>query len=446
MKVRFRLFALAFCIFVNSQAEDAPKPYWVLADLAQIRKEPKAGASVLGTLTTGTQLQVNQVLPDWVYVDSTRDASIGGWVHKSLVTDTLVDQKFILKRIAGASDEKETLKWAERLAALLPHETNRLQTLQSRYAALGDTAKANLLGRRLRGTEEVYLARIEGEELLVIGVLDSNGGFQSLLWQATRSESDHGKFTQPLDSASHVRRKKALDMRISLTARKWYGWDDHESFGTRFHTAGISQGLNFDVEDTGIFGISFGKAVDAFKRSYGRALFATKPFRTVPTMGLRRKADWDSLAGYRKKLVGKAFDSSGVQGVDFQSLDDYGFVDLTLRGTVLPGWRHPNQWSQRGIFDRSRKLVWPPEHVGGNEGFGDALAGLFQKVPPRWFRFGENADSPAFIILPFSTDPPANFRNDVEDGSRFGEYGIHLLRVKKDGFKFFLVHSSYAGC
>lgn len=325
-------------------------------------------------------------------------------------------------------------------------KTEYIEDLQSAYVANGDMAKANALGRRLRGTEEAYLARFEEDELLVIGAIDSNGEFQNLLWESTQTDTDAGKRTETTDSAAIARKRKALDLRIPLTAKEWFSLGDISGTGWRFRTVRISKGLDIDVEGTGTFGLSFGSAVEAFKKTYGKTFFATKPTFDVSATGLRRKAEWDSLDWYKRKLVGKAFDSTGACAVEFRRLDEYGFVDISVSGGATPFWQSAGVWSQRGVFDRARKQVWPPENVGGNEGFAKYEDELVPRTPSRWFRFGNSAAYPAFIILPFSTDPPANFRPDVEDGSRFGDYGFHLLRVKKNEFKFFTVRSSYAGC
>jgi hypothetical protein len=449
MKAIFHCSALALCLSIGAQAEDSPWSHWVLADMAQVRKEPQSGSSAIGSLSTGTQLKVKAAKDDWLLIDSAHQTphgnwtAIKGWIHKSLVADTLVDEASLLRGIAQAKTLSDSLKWTERLVALLPRQNKYLKALQSAYVTAGNKAKAEALGRQLRGTDETYLARYEGDELLVIGMIDSTGEFTQLLWKKYGFGDD---IENASTDSNSIARKTALNLKLSLTTRVWHALGEYSETTRRFQTIGISKGLDSDVEGTETYGLSLGGAVDVFKRTYGRSLFATKPLYDVPSIGVDRKAVWDSLVGYRKKLVGSAFDSTGVNGVEYRNLHEYGFLDITVSGGVRYEWYGTGVWSQRGLFDASRKLVWPPEYKGGNLGFAEYDDELVPRTPPHWFRFGNTPASPAYIILPFSTDPPANFRGNVDDYSRFGEYGFHLIRLKKGEFKFYTVRSSNAGC
>ncbi len=438
MRIKTFLFSGLFLALGSPFSAEVAKPFWISADAALIRSQPKPQAPVLGCLPTGTAFATGKKLGEWLYLDSLNRQAVGGWVHLSMVSDTEVNEGFLLRGLSQSKTFADTLRWCERLVSLLPKNKAYMKALQKGYMALGDTAKAAHYGRRIRGTDPVYLARYDGKDLLVIGAIDSTGEFQNLLWDET-PEGESRRYA-PLDDSSKAIKKKALGLRTSLAAMEWYGEENPENRGKLFHTPKTVPRENerdeytSDVNGTITFGISLVSSADVYLRTEQEVLFATKPIFTVPMKGITLPSEFDSLAWFKKQLVGKAFDTTGVAQIHFARIGEYGYVDIGMSG-IVPSRYYKRE--QRGIFDNKRKLVWPPEYTGGNE-MERNLA--YPKAVPRWIRFGTDASFPAFIVLPFSTNAPPNFEE------RMGNYGYHLLRISRTGFKFFVVRSNYAGC
>lgn len=425
-----------FCALGGPLRAEEPKPYWVLADTAVIRSQAKSQAPVLGCLPTGTAFASAKRSGDWVYVDSANEQAVRGWVHVSAVSESEVNEAFILAGISRSKTFADTLQWTERLVSLLPTHKAYLKALQKGYIASGDTARASGCGRRLRGTDPIYLARYDGLDLLVIGWIDSTGEFRNLLWKETVHEDGT---PNDVDDSSKAIRKKALALRTSLAAMEWFG-EQGRYRRDFFHTPRPVppdkrlEGYISDVEGTATFGISLGSSKAIFARTREDALFATRPYSAVPLAGITRPSEIDSLPWFRTQLVGTAFDTTGMARIDFAKVGEYGFLDISMGG--ISRYRRERR-EARGIFDARRNRVWPPEYAGGID---DREIGDFPRAVPRWFRFGPDASHPAFIVLPFSTTTPPDFTSEM------GNYGYHLLRIGKSGFKYFVVRSDYGGC
>jgi hypothetical protein len=435
------LLISGLCIALGSpiSAENA-RQFWVLADVASVLSQPKHQAPISGCLPTGTAFTAGKKSGDWLYVDSVGGQAVRGWVHVSMVSETEVNEGFLLRGLSQSKTFADTLQWCERLVSLLPKNKAYMKALQKGYIVSGDTARAALYGRRIRGTEPIYLARYDGKDLLVIGAIDSTGEFRNLLWDET-PKGENRRYA-PLNDSSKAIKKKALGLRTSLATMEWYGEVNPDNRGEYFHspktvpTENERDGSDYisDVEGTTTCGISLGASADVYSRTHEKALFATRQFSAVPLKGITLPTEIDSLAWYKTQLVGKAFDSTGMAQINFANIGEYGYVDIAMSG--IARYRDDRR-EQRGIFDHKRKRVWPPEYTGGIE-YDRRLP--YPKAVPRWIRFGTDASFPAFIVLPFSTVLPPEFNEEM------GNFGYHLLRINRSGSKIFVVRSNYGGC
>jgi hypothetical protein len=124
-----------------------------------------------------------------------------------------------------------------------------------------------------------------------------------------------------------------------------------------------------------------------------------------------------------------------LAGIEYRNLREYGYVDVSVSDAIPGGYRNA---SQRGVFDRDRKLVWPQ---AGKAGGSIDLDREHPQYEPQWFRFGPDAGFPAFILLPFNgNNGPPDYTGEN------GDYGYHLLKIDKKATKVFVVRSDYGGC
>jgi hypothetical protein len=438
----FKLLMASGIVFagLGSPSAEESKTYWVVENTAPVRTQPKPQAPIKFNLRIGARIYAEKESEGWLYHKNHNSPEFSGWVQAASVIESEVDSAYIIRQIAQAKTFADSLRWCERMVAFKPGNKAYLKALQKGYTAAGDTARAAHYGRELRGANPVYLAQYDGEALRVIGSIDSMGNFLTLLWRETpdrSGDSEPPKYT-PVDDTSKAIRKKALGLRPALAAMDWRKMGDHSWPGFQVDpfiwSSDKFKGAYEDLEGTATFGLTLGFGRDQYGLVRKEQVFATKPMYEVPVSGIRRATVSDSLAWYGKKLAGAAFDTVGMNDIHFESLDEYGFVDIRVGGVV--GNRH-GRGEARGIFDKGRNLVWPPEYTTGDDLHKDELV---LKPAPRWFRFGPDAGSPAFIILPFTTNyaPP-----DFHEGN--GSFGYHLLRVSKSGFQSFIIRSDYAG-
>lgn len=436
---------LTFALVVPSGAED-PKRYWILEAATPLRSQPKAQSEVKTQLRTGTGFYSSKQSADWVNMGVDHEKSaLSGWVPSSMVSESEVDRSSLLKGLRQAKSTAESIPWLERILSMQPESTAYLEALQKAYATTGDTAKAAHCGRELRGTNPIYLARHDGGDVLVFGVIDSAGGFRNLLWSEVQGGEDDTKFTVA-DSSSRAIKKRALALRDKFASMAWYGCGGTAAPGSRVWARipkvapDVKKRGSFpkDVEGRATFGISLGSSTDFHSNSWPEeVIFATRPAFRVPVSGIKGSMEWDSLAWYRKDLVGSLFDSTGIAELQYTALPEYGYVDIRIRGPAKTSY---SVIEQRGIFDGRKRRVWPPE---GQTTYDAALDDTGRiRSPTEWFRFGPNASYPAFIILPFSNHYQAP---DFEEGE-YGNSGYQLLRLDNKGLKAFTLRSISGGC
>jgi hypothetical protein len=373
------------------------------------------------------------------------NGALRGWLPATMISESRVDRVFLLKQIRQAKSTADSIPWLARIVSLQPESTAYLVALQKAYATTGDSAKAAHYGRELRGTNPIYLARHDGGDVLVFGVIDSAGGFRDLLWTEVQGGEDDTKFAVS-DSSSRAIKKRALALRDTFTSMAWYGCGGTAAPGSRI-SAQIPKvrpdtkkrgSFPKDVEGQATFGISLGASIDFHSNSWPEeVIFATRPAFRVPVSGIKGSMEWDSLARYRKDLVGSHFDSSGIAELQYTALPEYGYVDIRMRGPAKTSY---SVIEQRGIFDGRKRRVWPPE---GQTTYDAALDDTGRiRSPMEWFRFGPDASYPAFIILPFSNHYQSP---DFEEGE-YGNSGYQLLRLDKRGLKAFTFRSISGGC
>lgn len=426
------LLLLAPCIVAEGK-----KQFWIVADVAPVRSQPNIKAGLVGNLRTGSSILGVKRSEDWIYVDSLyslRSLPLRGWIQANMVSETHVDSAYILEQLSRSKTFADTLKWCERLVSLLPMNQEYMKALQKGYTAMGDIAKAAYFGRQIRGTNPVYLAYRDGKDLLVIGSLDSTGGFHRLLWKENPTDP-----TTPTDKAEQAIKKKAGKIIAHLSAMDWFPAGILPEFPEpAVHLATIPKivqspeyrGVYEDPMGMKTYGISLGAFYDDFKQYGESMLFATRPSYAVPQSGMTRRSELDSLPWYQKQLVGNAFDSGGATKIEYRKLHEYGYVEVVISGIFSENLRIAEQ---RGIFDPRRKRVWPPERTTGSDYW---LKPLDLKAAPRWFRFGVDSSFPALIVLPFSTNiSPPEFEEHE------GEFGYQLLEISRTGMKTFYVRS-----
>jgi hypothetical protein len=449
------LILLAICtVFAEND-----KIYCIVADIANIRSQPKPDAKIIARLRIGNCFYAKKISGEWAFLDSVHNLAVNGWVNLSACVDNRVDPAFIDNQIKQAKTFADTIKWCERRVALTPDSKDFLKALQKGYTALGDSARAREIGRRLRGTDPTYIAQRWGKQIRLRGVIDSSSEFRTLEWKECCSENAVAAKWNIPEGSDKTQKKEALQIRLSLAAMAWFQGEDSPLYfpapivvPTDAQKAQGKIGDYYHDFDGAItFGISLGSAPE-----YMGEIFATKPVYFVRPTGLLAKSQFDSLTWFEKQLVGPAFDSGGMTDVHYGNIKEYGFVDVTVCGDMGLAGRA----QQRGIFNRKRECVWPPEGytfieaIFGPAKFKGAICeedenqslgteffdARSRGLTTRWFRFGPDASFPAFTITPFSTHYSIP---SFEESN--GNFGLHLVRISKTGAKTFVIRSEYAG-
>lgn len=440
--------------------------YYVLADLALIRRQPRAEAPPAGGLRTGTQFPSNRTSGDWIFVDSAHEQRVHGWVHSSTCTQERVDSAYLVKHLRQAATLADSLLWYQRMLSLSSRNQAVLQALEKGFLAIGDTARSQTYGRRLRGTDPTFIAMRKGKHIRLLGSIDSTGAFRSLLWREWQVNAPKEGQWIPTDEADRRTRRTARELAPGLAALDWYHgiWAEGEHFiaprvipeDKDLDAGQVEERRNEPGEFFADFdgAVTFGLSLQRLSRDRGGhrlpTLYATKPIFPVATRGIRSRAEHDSLHVFTRRLVGDAFDKDGIAATHFRSLPEYGYIDVTIRGnTESIGFIR----QQRGIFDAKRRLVWPPEghtfmdiHAEYEEdGWNDirTLDHTLTGLTTDWFRFGPDSTHSAFTITPFSSHysiPSFEAHN--------GSFGLQLVRIGRNGrndSKTYTIRSEYAG-
>jgi hypothetical protein len=449
--------------------------YYIIADIANIRKQPTTDASVIARLHIGNSFSSSKSSGDWVFIDTAyrtqrsdrnhnpnhfQQFILNGWINSASCSETKVDTQFVDKQIMQATMLADSLKWLERRVGLTPQNRTYLIALQKAYATVGDTVKVAAIGMRLRGTDPTYLARKEEDCIYLLGVIDSAGNFRSLQWIEAPAEADADGFRadknkkikwQCRSSEYETIKKEALQVRAMIGGATWFrytlteAWERQlqlpapaiepsDSVKSSYYTQEGGRSLN-NVDGTEIFRIMLGKS--SIKEStYTSNIFATKRLYPVPIVGMTKKADYDSMDNYKNQLVGDAFDSTGVLSIYRGYLHEYHCSDVVVWGWTTDTYQTFYPLSQRGIFDQKGVCIWPPK-ISDNER-ESVDDGSMEDLRKAWFRFGPDAAFPSFAIIGFE-----KVARRCENCN--GSSGLELVRVSETDIQCFTIISQYYG-
>lgn len=445
MQLKSLVKAILFVSFVTGVAvSDEVKYYYVHSDVANIRNTPSRDGSIIARLRISTGFYSSRDSGEWIFVDSAQknysQLPIQGWINASSCTDKRVDSKYIERGLKESKTFSDTLMWCERMVALQPDNQLYLKALQKGYMAKGDTLRVADIGRKIRGKDPVYLAQVKDSLILLRGVIDSSGEFRSLEWsQVYNSEKKRWEFDSNIDSGKIIK-KEAQQIRLALAGLPWYqqfenypNWIFPAPFifptESMVQTDATNPDYYMDISGYSTFAICLGKIKPGTFTT--EEIFTTRPTYRVKNQGLSKKTDYDSILDLVSEILSSPIDSIQIESLYFNKLPEYGFLDIALQCISL----HEYKRVFRGIFDGERTMVWPKLNEEGGY-----IYNSFNELFTRWFRFGPDASFPAFTVAPFTSG-----YSIVSRESSNGNFGDHLIRIKKTETKISVIRSEYAG-
>ncbi|MFP4165253.1 MAG: hypothetical protein ACLFQB_15140 [Chitinispirillaceae bacterium] len=433
-------YLLILCLITSVVFAREAKPYFVKADVVNVREKPDAEASIVGRLRVGNYFWASQKNEGWARIDSVHvrhyggNSTLDGWVFLRACSKERVDLKMINRQLRSAKTLKDSIKWCERRAALKPDEKKYWEELKKFYAAAEDTGRAKAVGQKLRGTDPTFLAHMIEGRCYLLGAIDSTGDFRRLSWKQTYDPyAKNEKWTIHNDS-DKVRKKELENLRVSLAGIVWYR--KNSTYAFQLISPEIAPDENYDPAYNGkdryyadIDGtITFRLNLGEIPGTEDHTIIASKPFEEIRSEGIRGKKDLALLGRYRKALADTFYNRNGLQGIHYSSIPEYGYTDVVLHGYIRGSW----YLTLRGIFDSKGKQVWP----SGDENYHKRE---FESASC-WFRFGKDNSSPAFSVIPY-TD---SFQKPYFEKHN-GNFGYQVVRMGKDGVKVFYATREYAG-
>lgn len=448
MKLHSLVKVISIVTFIFHVAETIQAEYYYIqSDVANVRKTASKDGSIIARFRIADSFTSSKDSGEWIFVDSI-DSKYGykvpilGWINAASCTNQHVDASYIESGIKTAKTINDTIMWCERRVALEPANLQYLKALQKGYTAIGDTLRAADIGRKIRGTDPIYLAQVKDSLILLRGVIDSSGEFRSLEWmQVYNSEKKRWEFDSNLEKDKIIK-KEAQQLRLAMAGLPWYqqfsnypGWSFPQPFIFPTETMALTseQGrINFymDISGYSTFAVCLGKQ-QMDKRSSGE-IFTTRPVYRVKQIGLSKRADYDSIAWFASKILLCPVDSIQIERLYYNRLPEYNFIDIAIQSTSLYDYVRVF----RGIFDSKRSMVWPANSKDGQNYVYDS----YYELGSPWFRFGPDTSFPAYTITPFTSNYSLISRDDQN-----GNFGDHLIRISKSGVKIFIVRSEYAG-
>ena len=172
MKPHHLLLALATFAFVSlsigqnevhsqtntaSTAESYPNRAYVQASRVNLRKLPSIKGRPLGKLTIGTQVEVLNRKQGWIQI---RHADLTGWTLESLLSNEKPTLQGMLDKYNALDKReiKERRSWAERAAALAPHDINAVRLLVDALRAAGDKKRLRKAKQGLKALLPIYFS------------------------------------------------------------------------------------------------------------------------------------------------------------------------------------------------------------------------------------------------------------------------------------------------
>jgi hypothetical protein len=154
------LFILVVILLLGAtplRADTTAAHAYVLASKANIRKAPKAKATLLGKLSIGTKVDLLQRANGWVQV---RNESLTGWTLESLLADYEPTLERLKARYLSVDPKRiaERRTWAERAAAVAPRNPQGIQLLIEALSAAGATEELKRAKEGLRALAPIYFS------------------------------------------------------------------------------------------------------------------------------------------------------------------------------------------------------------------------------------------------------------------------------------------------
>lgn len=361
---------------------------FIVADIANVRSKPIAGASITAKLHINTKIIVERAKEDWLKIkeiisDSGKKLPIIGWIHTSLVQKQPVTLNQIEKELEIDTDYVHLQCWADRLLALKPDDLNILE----RYTLIvKDSTKLNWAHQRLQGKEDVYVSFVNYDgTIYLLGKIDSIGQFITLF-----SQQHNEEFDRYPPGMKYENEEEANSMFAELTAQaqglRWYALvEDCGDYK-------LLEGTPFIATLTSNKLIKLGNTDKIHKKLKSRFLFSS------PVRKFNNGGGIDSTRILNELLTKTRLDSSRCrfayedQGFDKPMAlnrlvsDRIGFTEYYRVSCNIIDMGNKDTIISHFVIDKSSKIYWH-------------LSGRGRTFESQWYRVGPEDNGRIFTFL-----------------------------------------------
>ncbi len=441
-RLRPCLFILALLVAESSLASQPT----VVADIANVRQDPRPNARVVARLVTGTAVDVLDSSEGWVKVrfglgqnNVPTDAPGHGWMHRGSLHASHLTMEILLDLLRKARRAQDSIRWLERLWWFRDRpasmDSSLRRELEAKYRQTGDTARE----RWIRQSGPRYLAKPFGRAVRLLGMVDDRGEYRSLMWKA------HAPAPEPKPenvaraiawtfSSGPDRRQLGLDVAPLRWTGMWRGSTELR-FPAPFEgpsgNAAANASLGWEVFDLGGELVGHGALVlDTLVHAFRPGVLTTAIGEPFSVHGPRNQKEWNRvLAGIDSvhgafPAVRDDFLREGTPGVRAWFLPT-GHLDLTL--TDIPAGPDAD-WKDRRFFrailDSLGAVLWPsPDNPHIYRPLQSADRSPHDEDAPLWWRL-QGLPSFAYVVVPV-----------VVGGMEYGTDAECLLRLGPEGIK-----------
>ena len=373
---------------LRTLTESVSPPYTgcvVQADVANLRSAPRMDAPIVYYLPINSAWGVLGQQGPWYKV-------VGGWLHKSVCGDRSLMPQAVQDALAAASTPAARIQWLRRWVAIEPNNRVAWQRLQAALTETKQTAAAQAIGDHLGG--RMYVAQCERGVLRLLGVVERNGRFRSLMWTALRPDPSNEFVLKALPkklAAVAKRRRRAVEpLKSHLAKARWFAWGRGQGRTTVFPGNAYEwpppelAANNTALGQQGLY--TQGLALGRCKGPTGTVwqLFATAPAAMVEGRGCKTDVAADLIVKESRSRFPETFDRLRLMQATCNGYPEDGLTDINaqfygkypwyIRSIVVRGtsvWRADNRLGANGKTFPWYRSAWQPKRIMSVVGFVD---------------------------------------------------------------------------
>ncbi len=212
---RLILLALALTSYLQAQTQA-----FILADVANVRESANAKSKLVARFPMNAKVSIISVDGEWKKVAA---KNIEGWVHQSILSERALSGSELVDSIKASNSKERKKKWADRLNNGFPYNKEFYPVLLNTYREIEDSAGLNQIEARMNNKEDIFIARARFGQIQLLGKINGNGAFESLVKSLCPDMEDYEQEDGPVSEEEIRKAEGELQQAgTALTGRKWY--------------------------------------------------------------------------------------------------------------------------------------------------------------------------------------------------------------------------------